>query len=58
MGREGYGDGGPGYIPTADAYTQEGYEPTVALASPDAEAIVLKAIAKVLDADLAKLKPR
>ena len=54
----GYGDGGPGYIPTADAYTQEGYEPTVALASPDAEAIVLKAIAKVLDADFAKLKPR
>ena len=54
----GYGDGGPGYIPTADAYTQEGYEPTVALASPDAEAIVLKAIAKVLDADFSKLKPQ
>jgi len=44
----GYGDGGPGYIPTADAYMQAGYEPTVALSSPDSEAILLKAIAKVL----------
>ncbi len=44
----GYGDGGPGYIPTADAYLQAGYEPTVALASPAAEAILLRAIAKVL----------
>jgi hypothetical protein len=30
----GYGDGGPGYIPTDDAYLQGGYEPTVALAAP------------------------
>jgi len=44
----GYGDGGPGYLPTADAYLQAGYEPTVALANPDAEAILLRAIAKVL----------
>jgi hypothetical protein len=30
----GYGDGGPGYIPTARAYLEGGYEPTVALAAP------------------------
>lgn len=48
----GYGDGGPGYIPTAAAYLQGGYEPTVALAGPDSEAIVLKAMAKVLNVDL------
>jgi hypothetical protein len=30
----GYGDGGPGYIPTDQAYLEGGYEPTVALAAP------------------------
>ena len=30
----GYGDGGPGYIPTEAAYLEGGYEPTVALAAP------------------------
>ncbi|MFM7150408.1 MAG: hypothetical protein ACKO23_11240 [Gemmataceae bacterium] len=30
----GYGDGGPGYIPTDKAYLEGGYEPTVALAGP------------------------
>jgi hypothetical protein len=30
----GYGDGGPGYLPTDDAFLQGGYEPTVALAAP------------------------
>lgn len=44
----GYGDGGPGYIPTADAYGQAGYEPTVALCAPESEAILLKAMATVL----------
>lgn len=44
----GYGDGGPGYIPTAPAYLQAGYEPTVALCAPESEEILLKAIAKVL----------
>jgi hypothetical protein len=44
----GYGDDGPGYIPTAAAYLQGGYEPTVALSSGDSEAIVLAAMAKVL----------
>jgi hypothetical protein len=50
-----YGDDGPGYIPTAAAYLQGGYEPTVALSGPGSEAILLKAIAKVLDADPRRL---
>lgn len=44
----GYGDGGCGYIPTADAYLQGGYEPTVSLSSPDTEQILLKAIGQLL----------
>jgi hypothetical protein len=51
----GYGDDGPGYIPTAPAYLQGGYEPTVALSGPDSEGILLKAMAKVLDADPRRL---
>ena len=43
-----YGDGGPGYIPTAAAFLQGGYEPTVALAGPDSEEILLKAMRKLL----------
>jgi hypothetical protein len=44
----GYGDGGPGYIPPAAAFLQGGYEPTVALAAPDAEDRLTKAIRKLL----------
>jgi hypothetical protein len=44
----GYGDDGIGYIPTAAAFLQGGYEPTVALAAPDAEERLLKAIRKLL----------
>ena len=33
----GYGNGGPSYIPTQDAYAQGGYEPTWAFVSPDAD---------------------
>jgi hypothetical protein len=44
----GYGDGGPGYIPTARAFHQGGYEPTVALAAPESEAILQAAIRKLL----------
>jgi hypothetical protein len=43
----GYGDGGPGYIPTDKAYLEGGYEPTVALAAPS-EAALSKAMAKLL----------
>jgi hypothetical protein len=45
----GYGDGGPGYIPTDKAYLEGGYEPTVALAAPS-EAAMNKAMAKLLQA--------
>ncbi len=45
----GYGDGGPGYIPTDRAFFEGGYEPTVALAAP-CEGELVKAIAKVLGA--------
>ena len=46
----GYGDGGPGYIPTDRAYLEGGYEPTVALARPS-EKPLLAAIAKLLRTD-------
>jgi hypothetical protein len=46
----GYGDGGPGYIPTAKAYDEGGYEPTVALAGPKSEETLHKAMAKLLKA--------
>jgi hypothetical protein len=45
----GYGDGGPGYIPTDRAYLEGGYEPTVALAAPS-EKLLLGTMAKVLKA--------
>ncbi|MBX9623210.1 MAG: hypothetical protein K2X82_05295 [Gemmataceae bacterium] len=43
-----YGDDGPGYIPTARAFLEGGYEPTVALAGPDSEEILLQAIRRML----------
>jgi hypothetical protein len=43
----GYGDGGPGYIPTDQGYLEGGYEATVALAAP-AEAPLTRAMAKLL----------
>jgi hypothetical protein len=49
----GYGDGGPGYLPTARAYQQGGYEPTVALAAPESQAILEAAIRKLLHATAA-----
>ncbi|MFO0811079.1 MAG: hypothetical protein U0746_20810 [Gemmataceae bacterium] len=44
----GYGDGGPGYIPTAAAYLEGGYEPTVALAAPESEAMLRATIRKLM----------
>jgi hypothetical protein len=44
----GYGDDGPGYLPTARAYLEGGYEPSVALSSPETEATLLKAMARLL----------
>jgi hypothetical protein len=42
----GYGDGGPGYIPTDRAFLEGGYEPTVALAAP-CEKKLLAALSRV-----------
>jgi hypothetical protein len=45
----GYGDGGPGYLPTAAAYEEGGYETSwVALVAPEAEAILRGAITRLL----------
>jgi hypothetical protein len=49
-----YGDDGPGYIPTARAYLEGGYEPTVALSSPEAEESLLSAIRTLLKAERKK----
>jgi hypothetical protein len=46
-----YGDDGPGYIPTAKAYLEGGYEPTVALSGPGSEEILLAAMRKLLKAE-------
>ncbi|MFO0801590.1 MAG: hypothetical protein U0791_00515 [Gemmataceae bacterium] len=43
-----YGDDGTGYIPTAAAYLEGGYEPTVALTSADSEELILMAMKKLL----------
>jgi hypothetical protein len=45
----GYGDGGPGYIPTDPAFLEGGYEPTVALAAPS-QAVMTRAMTKLLKA--------
>ena len=45
----GYGDGGPGYVPTDHAYPEGGYEPSVALAAPCEERLT-RALAKLLRA--------
>jgi hypothetical protein len=45
----GYGDGGPGYIPTDRAYLEGGYEPTVALVAPS-EGLLTRTMARVLQA--------
>jgi hypothetical protein len=44
----GYGDGGPGYIPTARAYFEGGYEIGVALAGPASERLLQDALVKLL----------
>jgi hypothetical protein len=45
----GHGDDGPGYLPTAVAYEEGGYETTwVALVAPEAEAVIRDAISRLL----------
>ncbi len=51
-----YGDGGMGYIPTARAFLEGGYEPTVALAAPETEELMLRTIRDLLEAPLPKEK--
>jgi hypothetical protein len=45
----GYGDGGPGYICTAEAYGQGGYEPTVSLVAPESEALLKGVVTELLE---------
>lgn len=40
----GYGDGGPWYIPTAEAYFQGGYEVNVAFSGPQVDGLLMKGI--------------
>jgi hypothetical protein len=43
-----YGDGGPWYIPTAEAYPQGGYEVSVAFCDPKIDPLLTKAIESLL----------
>ncbi len=43
-----YGDSGPGYIGTAAAYTEGGYESTVSNVGPEAEPVLMQAIKELL----------
>jgi hypothetical protein len=43
-----YGDGGPGYLCTEASYPEGGYEPTASLVVPKSEAILKRAIGKLL----------
>lgn len=43
----GYGDGGPWYIPTAEAYTQGGYEINVAFCNPQIDSLLSQGIEKL-----------
>jgi hypothetical protein len=43
-----YGNGGPWYIPTAEAYPQGGYEPSASFVDPDAEQILQRGIKQLL----------
>jgi hypothetical protein len=44
-----YGDGGPWYLPTAKAFTEGGYEPSVAFAEPEAETALRDAITGLVE---------
>jgi len=45
-----YGDGGPWYIPTEEAYPQGGYEVTVAFSEPTTDALLTRAMRQLLAA--------
>ncbi len=44
-----YGDGGPGYICTAEAFDEGGYEPSASLVAPKSEEIMKTAIRELLE---------
>jgi hypothetical protein len=44
----GYGDGGPGYLPLARSFAEEGYEPTWAFMGPEGEAVLKDAITELV----------
>lgn len=46
-----YGDGGPWYIPTADAYPQGGYAVSVAWCAPEVDQVLSDGIGKLLAED-------
>ncbi len=50
----GYGDGGPWYIPTAEAYFQGGYEVKVAFCDPRIDPMLTDGILKLLSDDNAQ----
>jgi hypothetical protein len=43
-----YGNGGPWYIPTAEAYPQGGYEPSASFVDPDAEQLLQQGIKQLI----------
>ena len=43
-----YGDGGPWYIPTAAAYPQGGYEPTMSWVDPGSEEVLKENVRKLM----------
>lgn len=45
----GYGDGGPWYLPTAEAYTQGGYEVNVAFCDPQVDLMLTTGIEHLLN---------
>ncbi len=44
----GYGDWGPGYICTEQAFSEGGYEPRTSMAAPHGETVLKKTIRQVL----------
>lgn len=44
-----YGDGGPWYIPTADAFSQGGYEVGVAFSSPETDASLRGGLGRIVE---------
>ncbi len=43
-----YGDGGPWYVPTRDAYPQGGYEVSVAFCGPKVDDVLTRGIASLV----------